>query len=194
MDILDNALHLFLLFILTVTPKACEKLKASSFLQMQNNSKPIELGPSAKKIFEDINKNYSLDKSPHYKKLIAVLFPEYAKPITTAESGGYEYHLADMHNVRMVLGERILDFLCTTPMRSGVSRHETDCVGTCVPRNNFQDAIISLRIKPSHELARVLFPASRQQGSTGTASALSKLQVRLVDKQLSNLIQAALFV
>lgn len=176
-DILEKAPQMFLPFILAVTPKTCEKFTAINFYQMHTDSKRIELRRDTKPIFEDIAKKNSLNESPHYKKLIKVLYPEFARPITTAESGGYEYHLADVQNIRMVLGDRILDFLNSIPMRPGESRHETDCVGTCVPRNNFQDAIIYLHIRQAQELARTLFLALRQQNSTTIASAAGKLHV-----------------
>lgn len=176
LEILDNAPQIFLPFILTVTPKACEKIKAIDFYQMHSDSKRIDLRRGTKIIFEEIARKNDLNESPHYRKVIRVLFPEYARPVTTAESGGYEYHLADIHNVHMVLGERVIDFLNTAPMRSQVSRHETDCVGTCVPRNNFQDAIICLRIKRAQELTRTLFPASRQQYSPEIASTVGELR------------------
>ncbi|KAF2023818.1 hypothetical protein EK21DRAFT_80062 [Setomelanomma holmii] len=165
MDMLDNAPHLFLPIILVATPKACEKFKARDFYGIRTDGRRIELRQDVKRTFEEIADKHGLKGSSHYNKLITILFPPSARPVTTAESGGYKYHLADIQNIRMVLGDQILDFLVGAPMLSGEARHETDCVGTCVPRNNFQDAIIELRVGQARELARVLFLASEQQNS-----------------------------
>lgn len=165
-DMLDNAPHLFLPIILVATPKACEKFKASELYGIQIGDRRIELRQDVKLIFEEIADKNGLKRSSYYEKLITILFPPSARPVTTAESGGYKYHLTDMQNIRIVLGDQILDYLVGAPMLSGEARHETDCVGTCVPRNNFQDAIIHLRVGRARELARVLFLASEQQNST----------------------------
>ncbi|KAF1357329.1 hypothetical protein EJ07DRAFT_128674 [Lizonia empirigonia] len=185
-DMLDNAPQIFLPFILVVTPKACENLKAIDFYQMPTDGRRMKLRRGTKLVFDEIAEKNGLNDSPQYKKMIKVLFPEFARPITTAESGGYEYHLADVQNVRMVLGDRILDFLNSAPMGPGESRHETDCVGTCVPRNNFQDAIIYLRIGQARELAQILFPALRHQDITEIASAAGKFNVKAGIEQRPN--------
>lgn len=165
-DILDEAPHLFLPVILVVTPRACEKLKANKLRDIQTGDRPIELRQSVRNTFEEIAGRNGLEGSPHYRKLIKTLFPPSTRPVTTAESGGYEYLLPDVQNIRKVVGDRIFDFLLSAPMISGEDRHGIGYVGTFVPRNNFQDAIIQLRVGQTHELAQFLFPPPVQRIST----------------------------
>ena len=165
-DILDEVPHLFLPVILVATPRACEKLKANEFRSIQTGDRHIELRQSVRETFEEIAGRNGLEGNPNYRKLIRTLFPPSTRPVTTAESGGYEYLLPDIRNIRKMLGDRIFDFLLAAPMLTGESRHGTGWVETFVPRNNFQDAIIQLRVGQANELAGFLFPALVQQIST----------------------------
>lgn len=165
-DILTEVPHLFLPVILVATPRACEKLRANEFRRIQTGDCHIELCQSVKKTFEEIAGRNGLEGSPHYRKLIRTLFPPSNRPVTTAERGGYEYLLPDIRNISKVLGDRIFDFLLAAPMLPEESCHGTGWVETFVPRNNFQDAIIQLRVGQAHELAGILFPAPVEQIST----------------------------
>ena len=99
-DILDEVPHLFLPVILVATPRACEKLKANEFRGiLQTGDCQIELRQSVRKTFEEIAGRNGLEGNPNYRKLIRTLFPPSTRPVTTAESGGYEYLLPDIQNI-----------------------------------------------------------------------------------------------
>lgn len=76
LEVLDEDPHVFLPFILAISPKACESFDISGFCQCHKKCKRIYLSNDAKTIFEDIAKRQKLDQSPHYKRLIEVLFPQ----------------------------------------------------------------------------------------------------------------------
>ncbi|KAF2185279.1 hypothetical protein K469DRAFT_665560 [Zopfia rhizophila CBS 207.26] len=168
LGVLDEAPHVFLPFILAISPKACECFDSSDFCQDHKKQNRIPLSSEAKSILEEIAEKHEISQSPHYKRLIELLFPKVSlqppKPITTTGSDTHwEYHAAYLKGIRCVFGDGIYDTIESAPIRM----HEkaitqtlqtTDCARTSVPRQNFQDAIIRLDIGHAREFTRILFP------------------------------------
>lgn len=76
LKILDCDPHLFLPFILAITPKACETFNVFKFQQQKAEGNRLVLNDSAKLILEDIAKNCKIDSNPHFRRLIEALFPK----------------------------------------------------------------------------------------------------------------------
>lgn len=72
LNVLDKDPGAFLPFLLGISPKVCETFDISSF-NVQKSS--IHLGDDAKLLLEDIAKRREINQSPHYKRLIELLFP-----------------------------------------------------------------------------------------------------------------------
>jgi hypothetical protein len=76
LEVLDEDPHLFLPFILAISPSACGTFDASELCQRLKQEHPIQLRNDAKIVLDDIANENGIIGSPHYKKLIQDLFRE----------------------------------------------------------------------------------------------------------------------
>lgn len=76
LQILEEAPGVFLPFLIAISPRACEELDLSTFLQNYKEQEQIQLRNDAEEIFEKTANTHGINESSHYKKLIRLLFPK----------------------------------------------------------------------------------------------------------------------
>ncbi|ORX99354.1 hypothetical protein BCR34DRAFT_495444, partial [Clohesyomyces aquaticus] len=70
LEVLNKDPHLFLPFILAISPSACRTFNASKLCQRLKQEHPIQLQNNAKIVLNNIANKNSIIRSPYYKKLI----------------------------------------------------------------------------------------------------------------------------
>ena len=170
LNILDMDPHVFLPFIIAVSPKACESFNLSDFHQRHSKRDRLRLHlkNETRLVLEGMaQREEIISQSTHFKRLIELLFqPSFhtPKPITGAESDKHwRYDAADLNGIRIVFGGHISDRMESAPIRIGEKAKSqtiktTECVRTRFP-HQIQDAIIWLDTGPAGEIAGILFPS-----------------------------------
>ncbi|KAJ3555421.1 hypothetical protein NPX13_g10360 [Xylaria arbuscula] len=195
LDILDQDPHIFIPFILAITPRACETFNILQFLKVHPRNDRIHFLDVARATLDSIAQRHGIIQDSHYKALIQSLFhgpsqsltslrPEQpdrlglqrSSPITTAESEDHwAYNAAHLEAIRINFGNYICDAIETARLRlneqaKSPTLQTTECVRTRFPRQNFQDAIIWLDIGPTGHITSTLFPQATLDLLTGKRS------------------------
>ncbi|KAI1086239.1 hypothetical protein F5B19DRAFT_175528 [Rostrohypoxylon terebratum] len=170
LNVLAKNPHLFLPFLLVISPKACATIDTSSFLQNCNTTS-ICLLDITKDTLERIAQKNDITESPYFKNIIGRIFPSSQlstlKPVTTAESERHwVYSAADLNAIRIYFGDMIRGAIETAPLRleekaKSSTLQTTECVRTKFPHQNFQDGVIWLDIGPAGQITDILFPTAR---------------------------------
>ncbi|OJD28255.1 hypothetical protein ACJ73_00334 [Blastomyces percursus] len=191
-EILEDYPHIFIPFILAIQPRACQRFDLEKFRQHDLTDR-IDLGNDVQAMLGSIAQKEGFNQNPLYKLLIESLFPYVSyrtqKPITSAETNNYwAYQAADLKAIRNIFGNdiyqgieksstRILEAKCQT-------LQTTECVGMKLPKQNYQDAIISLEICLTEDLVKTLFPPSWKKilsaASLSTPGACDQKSIPLV--------------
>ena len=173
LKILDEDPDIFIPFIITVSPKACESFDLSSFLQRRKKHSGIHLKLGARLVLEDIaQRSEIISRSACYTRLIKWLF-QTPKPITTAESDEHwSFNAADLNAILTIFGTYILNAVEIAPIRvreraNCQTIQTTEAVRARFPHQNSQDAIFCLDIGGADEIAGILFPSASHPPSVG---------------------------
>ncbi|KAI7972764.1 hypothetical protein EIK77_000082 [Talaromyces pinophilus] len=74
LQILEEFPHLFIPFVLTFKPKACEKFNIAGFRSRDNLDITLNLKNDQKGLLEDVALKYGFDQNPLFLQLINLLF------------------------------------------------------------------------------------------------------------------------
>lgn len=168
LEILEKDPNIFLPFILTVSPRACLSFDISSFLKRHQSQGRHFLRNNAEAILWGLAKKHDIDGSLHFRKLMREIF-QLSPPATEAEGKEhYSLHLSTLPAIRNAFGDVIFDAIERSPTQvtaraKGYFSEKTERVWTKVPYRSSQDAIISLEVGSTIELANVLFPIATQK-------------------------------
>lgn len=111
------------------------------------------------------------------------------KPITSAETNNYwAYQAADLKAIRDIFGNDIYQGVEKSPTRILEAKCQTlqttECVGMKLPKQNYQDVIISLEICLTEDLVKTLFPSAWKKilsvASLSTTGACDQKSIPLV--------------
>lgn len=164
-DVFEYDHHTFLLFILAISPRACESFNLSAWRQSRRKH-VLCLGPSARTKLEAIASNSGFSDNLKFKDLIRSLFPT-PRPTTAAADPNscYEFDLATLTVTRAVFGQTIWDCLGTIHTAS------TQCVKTTCSKGVFQDGIISVEVEYAKRIADIFFPSMSKKVFRALSSA-----------------------
>ncbi|OJD27323.1 hypothetical protein ACJ73_01295 [Blastomyces percursus] len=86
------------------------------------------------------------------------------KPVTSAETNDYwAYRAADLKAIRNIFGDDIYHCIEKSPTRILEAKCQTlqttECVGMKLPKQNYQDAMISLEVCLTEDWVKTLFPS-----------------------------------
>jgi hypothetical protein len=76
LEILDDAPHLFLPYVIATPPKSCGRYDSSEFCRSHKQKNRIRIGDKVKTTLEDIANENEFSQSPHYKIIVEQLFSE----------------------------------------------------------------------------------------------------------------------
>jgi hypothetical protein len=174
--VLEDDPHIFIPFIIDISPRICESFDVSKFCELHTERNEIRFGEETKTFLEQTAGRKGIDESLLFKKLMRFLFPlQTPRPITGAETQDHHaYCLAELTSIRNFFGDRIYEAVTTSSARIKESdlvpeRTTTESVWTKIPRADNEDAIVHLHVGGALELASDLFP----QASQRVSSALS---------------------
>lgn len=192
LQVFETDLNIFIPFVLAISPRACESFSFSKFLQHHEKKTIISFSDNALLLLWRAARDYGCDKTSHFKSLVQ-LHNQTSLPVTGAEGKECEHwslQLSSFAAIRSVFGDFIFDAVRHSPkeVEMGVGRRFTEIttnVWTRVPRQQPQDAVISLHVQRADEFANILFP----NGSQKIISALSTYSPIM---PLTNSLQAVL--
>ncbi|EKV08135.1 hypothetical protein PDIG_60520 [Penicillium digitatum PHI26] len=174
--VLEDDPHIFIPFIIDISPRICESFDVSKFCETHIERQEIGFDEKTKSFLEETARRKGIDESLPFKKLMRFLFPlRTPRPITGAETQDhYAYYLAELTSIRNFFGDRIYEAVKTSATRIkendlNPERTTTESVWTKIPRADNEDAIVHLDVGGAFELASDLFP----QASQMVSSALS---------------------
>ena len=75
LDILDLDPHLFLAFILAISPRGCRDFDVQAFVKQHKHEK-LRLTAAAKSVLQNIAQEANILTNSHFRKLMISLFPE----------------------------------------------------------------------------------------------------------------------
>jgi hypothetical protein len=176
LDVFATDVHIFIPFILTISPRACEGFRISIFHQHHEKKTKIHFNDETLALLWRAARQYGCDNTVHFRKLMQ-LHTQMPPPVTGAEgkeSERWSLRLSGFAKIRSVFGDVIFNAVRISPTEvetgAGTRFSETTTnVMTRMPRQQPQDAVISLHVGLANELANMLFP----NGSQKIASALS---------------------
>ncbi|KAL4766959.1 hypothetical protein BDW60DRAFT_201170 [Aspergillus nidulans var. acristatus] len=167
-EILEDYPHIFVPFILSVSPDACQRLDLEEFRKSLDITGKVDLGDDAQAILDSIAKKIGFDQSRLYQRLRKSLFSPVSKPLTSAETGTFwDCRAANWDAIRNIFDEHICSAIENSSkwMQEAKCRalQVTECVWMKLPKQNYQDAIISLEVSVAEELVKALFPSTYEE-------------------------------
>ncbi|KAJ5084779.1 hypothetical protein NUU61_009358 [Penicillium alfredii] len=168
LEVLEKDPYLFLAFILTFSPRVCDRIDSRFF--QQHRERKIFLSNDANLLLWQIAIKHGIDRTVHFRNLMRSIF-ESRPPVTGAEADGNEncsLDMCDLSAIRIAFGDKICDAIERSPTHlskklTGHFSRTTQCIQTKVPYDGYQDTIIRLDVGAALELADLLFPlASRK--------------------------------
>ncbi|KAJ5460918.1 uncharacterized protein N7458_002470 [Penicillium daleae] len=162
--------HIFLPFLLSITPRGCESFDDERFEQNHQDRYNLHLSNDCLTLLQAQGRNLKIEDNRDFQDFIKHLFelgletPYTSPPLTDAEKEDHcTYHLAHVQSIRNVFG----DYIQRAVASSLVSFNEDlscqaverrDSFWMKFPSQTMQDAIFSLDIGSTKELAAILFP------------------------------------
>jgi len=173
LEVLDKDPHAFLPFILGVSPRSCVTFDLKRFFEFQKNNpcRVTGLSAEAKASLEDIAKDYSFIESPHFKKLLDVVFRE-GGGVTQIEGSHtrqieYKYWQTSITQIEILEDPIKAAFKASTQWKQEreIGLTTTDCMIALIPRNKSEDIsiVFSVGHKKGLELMNELQPEEESE-------------------------------
>jgi hypothetical protein len=97
LQVLKEAPHAFLPFILVSSPNACQAFATHDFCQKHRTDERLGLIKENKKLFEDIAMQHNISQNSHYLEVIEILFPDTSLRLSgQPEKSILPFHFADL--------------------------------------------------------------------------------------------------
>ena len=158
LTVLDRDPHIFLPFILAISPRGCSFDVEPVLLNIKARS-PVQLNIEVKALLDDVAKTGEFIQNPHYDKLLKACFPQ--------------GHINYRYSQTSISCLPVLDGIISEAIKASVQwRHErkaggltTDCIIALIPRSQNQDIsiIFSVGHNKGLELINQLQPDERSE-------------------------------
>lgn len=167
-EILEDYPQLFIPFILATPPKSCETFKLGEFQEKHDLSAiKVDLKPNIQRTLDNITNRKGFNQNQRYQHLICTLFPSGQKPATTTETQNcWAYHTAYLNTMHTIFSEQIYSAMEVSPTAHSPecqAPQTTSCVEMKLPKQNYQDAIVLLKLSLPIDTIKILFPSANEQ-------------------------------
>lgn len=184
LEILDDAPHLFIPFILAISPEACQRIKIQNIRKHPVWASQVRFKREVLAILQQIATKQKFEGSSLYERCLLFLFPhglppclfaafciieiavdshDLTSPPTGAETDdSWGYNAAHLEAIRNIFNgpiRAILEKSFTRKCEAAcLTLKTTESVTMRLPRQNYQDAILSLEVYPAADILEALFP------------------------------------
>ncbi|PYH76408.1 hypothetical protein BO82DRAFT_296214 [Aspergillus uvarum CBS 121591] len=170
LSIFDIDPHIFIPFILIVTPRACLSFNISEFQSKHTKQRTLFSCNEALNIFLGIARKHGLERNSLYRRFLGTIF-HLTPPLTDADGNEhYSLRLSNLAAVHSTFGDALFNAIELSPVQIQAKAkvkdsllETTESVWTKVSYKSHEDSVICIEVGSALELADILFPGSAQR-------------------------------
>ncbi|KAJ5531477.1 hypothetical protein N7527_004870 [Penicillium freii] len=185
--------NIFIPFILSVSPRACEYFNFSNFKSQHEKRPKILYHESALFLIWMVARGHGIEKTNLFIKWVQ-WHMQSSPPVTGAEGKENQYwslRLSSFAAIQSMFGDVIVDAVRRFPPEAEMSvgdylPESTTNIWTRIPHREPQDSVIRLYVGRAHEVAKVLFPIGSQKVASVLAADVSNASMTALDPDSAN--------